>query len=315
MAHRRPLRSLAPLLCIGALAASPATAAGAAGLPTPQPARTASACPGATLTPAPGNLEEVRSAVLCLIDRERAAAGESPLRPDAKLQRAAQGHSEEMVAQDYFAHVAPDGSTPTDRMRAAGYIPNSRVGYEVGENIAWGTLWLATPQAIVNAWMASPGHRANILDAGYRDTGIGVAPHAPTSLAEGQAGAIYTQDFGTIVAANGHESRSSSTPASRSHGGAAGAAHRSHARPHGASHRPTSSSHRSHTHPGRITSGTRTSERSRNGSSGRQVRHRHRKRPRHRPRHRRNARRRRRAGAHQRSRRRHRRAGRPRDHR
>jgi uncharacterized protein YkwD len=221
VAHQRLLRSLAPLLCIGALVAAPA-ATGATGLPTPPQAETANACPGATVTPAPGNLEEVRAAVLCLIDRERAAAGESPLRPDARLQRAAQGHSEEMAAQDYFAHVAPDGSTPTDRMRAAGYIPNSHVGYEVGENIAWGTLWLATPQAIVNAWMASPGHRANILDAGYRDTGIGVSPHPPESLAEGQAGAIYTQDFGTIVAPNGHESRSATAPGDGPHGGAVG---------------------------------------------------------------------------------------------
>ena len=84
-------------------------------------------------------------------------------------------------------------------MRAAGYIYSRQIGYEVGENIAWGTLWLATPRAIVAAWMASPGHRANILDRRYRDTGIGVSPHPPTSLAHGQPGAIYTQDFGVII--------------------------------------------------------------------------------------------------------------------
>jgi uncharacterized protein YkwD len=84
-------------------------------------------------------------------------------------------------------------------MRDAGYISSSRVGYEVGENIAWGTLGLATPRAIVAAWMASPGHRANILDRHYRETGIGVSPHPPTSLANGQPGAIYTQDFGVII--------------------------------------------------------------------------------------------------------------------
>ena len=81
-------------------------------------------------------------------------------------------------------------------MRATGYISSSRIGYEVGENIGWGTLWEATPRAIVAAWMASPGHRANILDARFRDTAIGVSPHPPSSLARGQAGAIYTQDFG-----------------------------------------------------------------------------------------------------------------------
>ena len=64
-------------------------------------------------------------------------------------------------------------------MRAAGYISSSRVGYEVGENIAWGTAALATPRAIVAAWMASPGHRANILDPRYRETGIGVSRTLP----------------------------------------------------------------------------------------------------------------------------------------
>jgi uncharacterized protein YkwD len=83
-------------------------------------------------------------------------------------------------------------------MRAAGYI-GPQAGYEIGENIGWGTLWLATPHAIVAAWMASPGHRANILEARFRDTGIGVSPHPPASLAHGQAGAVYTQDFGVIV--------------------------------------------------------------------------------------------------------------------
>ena len=101
-----------------------------------------------------------------------------------------------MACGDYFEHDGRRGDTPLSRMRAAGYIFSSRIGYEVGENIAWATLWLATPQAIVAGWMASPGHRANILDARFRDTGIGVSPHPLASLARGQAGAIYTQDFG-----------------------------------------------------------------------------------------------------------------------
>jgi uncharacterized protein YkwD len=104
-----------------------------------------------------------------------------------------------MAFHDYFEHLGPRGQTPLARMRAVGYISSSRVGYEVGENIAWGTRRLATPRAIVAAWMASPGHRANILDPRYRETGIGVAPHPPRALAHGQPGAIYTQDFGVII--------------------------------------------------------------------------------------------------------------------
>jgi uncharacterized protein YkwD len=141
----------------------------------------------------------IRAATLCLINRERVARGERPLHRSARLARAAQSHSNSMAAGDYFEHVGPRGMTPLARMRAVGYISSSRVGYEVGENIAWGTLGLATPRAIVAAWMASPGHRANILDPHYRETGVGVSPSPPASLSHGQPGAIYTQDFGVII--------------------------------------------------------------------------------------------------------------------
>ena len=82
---------------------------------------------------------------------------------------------------------------------AAGYIYSSRIGYDVGENIGWGTLADSTPRAIVAAWMASPGHRANILNSHFRDTAIGVSPRLPSSLTRSQAGGIYTQDFGVIT--------------------------------------------------------------------------------------------------------------------
>ncbi len=170
------------------------------------PARAASACANTALTPRAGNTEALREAVLCLVNREREAHGESALVVNAQLTRAAQGHSEDMAGADYFSHYAPGGSSPLDRMRASGYIYSSQLGYEVGENIAWGTLWLASPQSIVSSWMASPEHRANILNAGYRETGIGVSPHAPPSMSGGQAGGLYTQDFGTIFSA-GHTAR------------------------------------------------------------------------------------------------------------
>jgi hypothetical protein len=120
---------------------------------------------------------------------------------NARLQRTAQGHTRDMAFRDYFDHSRGPGDTLLRRMRAAGYIFSSRIGYEVGENIGWGTLWLATPRAMVAAWMASPGHRANILDPRFHDTAVGVSPHPPSSLARGQAGAIYTQDFGGLLGA------------------------------------------------------------------------------------------------------------------
>jgi uncharacterized protein YkwD len=159
----------------------------------------ATPCENTELTPEPGNIEAIDTATLCLVNQERARNGELPLQPNARLEPAAQGHSEEMVSENYFGHVAPSGLTPVDRVQATGYVPNSQVGYTLGENIAWGTLQLATPSAIVAAWIASPEHLANILYSPYRDTAIGVAPAAPTSLAEGQPGAVYTQEFGVIV--------------------------------------------------------------------------------------------------------------------
>lgn len=158
----------------------------------------ATPCPNTELMPEAGNLEQVRAATLCLVNQERARNNELPLELNAQLGHAAQLHSESMVSEDYFAHVAPNGETPLVRVQDTGYIPSSRVGYTIGENIAWGTLYLATPSSIVAAWMASPEHLANILDADYRDTAIGVAPAAPPSLANGQSGAIYTQEFGVI---------------------------------------------------------------------------------------------------------------------
>jgi uncharacterized protein YkwD len=156
-------------------------------------------CANTRVQPNAANLALVRAATLCLVNRERTSRGESALRPNEDLQAAAQGHSTSMSSDDYFEHDGPGGSTPLSRMRAAGYIFSSRLGYAVGENIAWGTLWLATPKAIVAGWMSDPGHRANILDATFRDSGVGVSPHPLASLAGGESGAIYTQDFGRIL--------------------------------------------------------------------------------------------------------------------
>ena len=148
--------------------------------------------------PGPQDLELVRAATLCLVDRERTARGERELRVDPRLQAAAQGHTESMAWGGYFEHLDPSGQSPLDRMRAAGYVSNSTPSFEVGENLAWGTGSLATPAAIVGAWMASPDHRANILDARFRDTAVGVSAHLPASLGEGQQGGIYTEDFGGV---------------------------------------------------------------------------------------------------------------------
>jgi uncharacterized protein YkwD len=179
--------------------------------PTPSPAATrstaaatiaavlATPCEGTEATPEPGDVALVRAAVLCLINRERAQHGEPPLTLNPDLQRAAEEHDQELITVDYFAHVAPSGETPVDRIRATGYVPGPSFGYILGENLAWGTYGLATAQSIVNAWIASPGHLANILEAQYRDTGIAVVPAVPTAVSQGAPGATYAQEFGTLL--------------------------------------------------------------------------------------------------------------------
>ncbi len=154
------------------------------------------ACPYAGLTPSDTNIELVRAATMCLVNRERQTRGLQALHWNGHLESAAQAHTESMALGGYFEHVGPSGDTPLARMRRSGYIYSSQVGYEVGENIGWGSLWLGTPRAIVAEWMASPGHRANILDPHFRDTGIGVSPRTP---AHGQTGGMYTEDFGVVI--------------------------------------------------------------------------------------------------------------------
>ncbi len=159
----------------------------------------ATPCQDTNINPSAENQARIRAAVLCLINRVRAEHSLQPLTVNAKLEEAAEGHSTELVADDYFAHVSPSGETPVDRIKATGYIPNSTVGYVIGENLAWGTYTLSTPQAIVEAWVASPGHLANILESRYTETGIGIDPAVPQSLGEGNPGGTYAEEFGVIV--------------------------------------------------------------------------------------------------------------------
>ncbi|MDN3357205.1 CAP domain-containing protein [Actinomadura sp. DC4] len=114
-----------------------------------------------------------------LTNSERAKHGCSALRNDPHLRAAAYAHSKDMRVKKYFEHNSPDGKTPWDRIKAAGY---SQPG---AENIAMG---YATAQAVLDGWMNSPGHRANILNCSLKAVGIGVE--------YGPGGPWWTQDFG-----------------------------------------------------------------------------------------------------------------------
>ncbi|WP_216858007.1 CAP domain-containing protein [Actinomadura verrucosospora] len=153
--------------------------------PTPRtthhrPAKTAPAKPKAPAAPVGGTAGRYASQVVALVNAERAKHGCRALTVNSRLARAAQAFSSDMRARNFFDHTDPDGKDPGDRITAAGYRWSS-----YGENIAKGQ---ATPASVMDAWMHSSGHRANILNCGFKEIGVGVVL---------SGGPYWTQDFGT----------------------------------------------------------------------------------------------------------------------
>jgi uncharacterized protein YkwD len=147
-------------------------------------------CASTSSSPASSNLGAMSSAILCLLNGERAAKGLPPLSSNGSLAKAAKGWANKMVAARFFAHETRS-STVLSRIKKTGYVRGS---WSLGENIAWGSGGLDTPRAIVNGWMHSPGHRANILRSKFKDIGIGIKLGAPGRGLSG--GATYVTDFG-----------------------------------------------------------------------------------------------------------------------
>lgn len=152
---------------------------------TPRPAKKDAPAPRPSWTPT--GATEVSSApadtatqVVALVNKERAANGCGALTEDPQLEKAAQGHSDDMAARHFFDHTNPDGADPGQRITAADYKWST-----YGENIAQGQ---QTPAAVMESWMNSPGHRANILNCSFKDIGVGVH--------DGAGGPWWTQDFG-----------------------------------------------------------------------------------------------------------------------
>lgn len=109
---------------------------------------------------------DVEAAVADLVSNERAEAGCGTLERDSRLDAAARLHAEDMAVNDYFDHTSQDGRSPTDRAAEQGYDGG------VGENIAAG---YPDAASVMEGWMNSEGHRANILNCDYSVIGIGVA--------------------------------------------------------------------------------------------------------------------------------------------
>jgi uncharacterized protein YkwD len=165
-----------------ATAAPTATAPPTVAPTTAPPARTS---PPAKPKPKPPEAkpkpdQATEDAVLTLVNQERAGKCDA-LTIDSRLATAARKHSADMAARNFFSHDTPEGVSVATRVTNAGYKWSS-----VGENIAMGQ---QTAASVMESWMNSPGHRANILNCGYKHIGIGLAYRGKTPY--------WTQDFGS----------------------------------------------------------------------------------------------------------------------
>ena len=158
--------------------APPPTTSSAAPTPTsetPQP--TTSEAPPPSTKAAARVAPSVTARVIARVNDERAKAGCAPLADEPHLTTAAQDYSDQMSAGDFFSHTSPDGTTFDQRIKSAGY---SKPG---AENIAIGQ---TSAEQVMDAWMNSEGHRANILNCSLTKIGVGLTT----------AGWYWVQDFG-----------------------------------------------------------------------------------------------------------------------
>ncbi|MFJ5623801.1 CAP domain-containing protein [Peribacillus loiseleuriae] len=140
---------------------------------TPPPAST----PTNSGTPTSSSISQFEKEVVELTNAERAKSGLKALTIDTELSKVARAKSQDMKDRNYFDHTSPTYGSPFDMMKQFGISYSS-----AGENIAKGQ---TTPQQVVQAWMNSEGHRANILNASYTHIGVGYV----------QAGNYWTQMF------------------------------------------------------------------------------------------------------------------------
>lgn len=162
-------------------AAKPKTTPKPTKQPTKPPTKKPTQKPTVTTPPAAPASSDARE-VLRLTNIERANAGCPALTWNSRLATAAQRHSADMAANNYFEHTSQDGRSPFQRMKDAGYSYSA-----AAENIAAGQ---RSPASVMGSWMNSAGHRANILNCGLKELGVGVATG-------GSYGIYWTQNFGT----------------------------------------------------------------------------------------------------------------------
>lgn len=139
---------------------------------TTAPATKAAASPSSAASSAEAQVVE-------LVNDERAKVGCSPVKVNAKLTEAAEAHSKDMAEHSNMSHTGSDGSQPGDRIEAAGYTWST-----YGENVAYG---YSSAKSVMEGWMNSSGHKANILNCDFKEIGVGLSG----------SDNYWTQDFGT----------------------------------------------------------------------------------------------------------------------
>ncbi|MFI1170867.1 sigma-70 family RNA polymerase sigma factor [Streptomyces melanogenes] len=170
----KPAAPVVPQATVTSAAPSPSAT------PVPQPTKASPSpkAPSKTARPTP-TAATPEQRLLRLVNSRRGAAGCAPLRMDPRLTTAAVRHARDMVARHYYDHASPEGQHADARMRAAGYPVGAWA-----ENLDRGT---ADPAAIVDDWTDGAIHQQNMLDCGYRDTGVAAVP--------GPDGTVWVQDF------------------------------------------------------------------------------------------------------------------------
>ncbi len=148
-----------------------------------------SKCPNKSLLPTPANAKRITVAILCIVNEQRTLHHLKPLARGARLAKAAAAHTKAMVTRLFFAHQGPKELALAARLK--------RVKYRgpAGENIAAGAGTLGTPVAIVNGWMHSKLHRANVLHPKWKFVGIAFQARFPIRTSARPVG-TYTADFG-----------------------------------------------------------------------------------------------------------------------
>jgi uncharacterized protein YkwD len=160
------------------------------------PAASAATCRGADAPVGSTSTKASAAALRCLVNHERRSRGLAPLASEKRLRGAATRLAKQMVARRFFAHVTPDGRTLLDRLRSARYVTPDLKRYAIAENLGYGTGALSTPRTVVNGWLRSSGHRANMLSGRFRQVGIGASDGSPFGDADART---FVADFGLRV--------------------------------------------------------------------------------------------------------------------